>query len=268
MAVQDLPEIKKIISIGKANGEITYDEINEYLPEKIVNSERIDDVFTLLNQMGIEVVEEYESGSKTKTTPLAQVKKAGVRKKKAGTQKSVDDDPIRVYLKEIGKVSLISGDKEVFLARRIENGENLIEEAILSSTLVRANFLKLLPKVRSGKLKISEVVRASKSYYLTQAELERLKKKFLGNMAIVEREERNLYEAYAGMHRYTEGSKKWRDYKNRVDKTQKIIDSAITSMGISQKEILRISQKLSPWSFVLKIFKDTLWEYSLNIPEI
>lgn len=59
MAMEDLPEIQKIISIGKANGEITYDEINEYLPEKIVNSERIEDVFTLLNQLGIEVVEKY-----------------------------------------------------------------------------------------------------------------------------------------------------------------------------------------------------------------
>ena len=188
-----------------------------------------------------------------KTIPLGQPpKKASARKKKTGAQKSSDDDPIRVYLKEIGKVSLISGDKEVFLARRIENGENLIEEAILSSSLVRANFLKLLPKVRSGKLKISEVVRASKSYYLTQAELERLRKKFIGNMTIVEREEKNLYEAYAAMHRYTEGSKKQRIYKNKVDKTQKIIDSAIRSMGISQKEIVRISQKVKSMVFRIK----------------
>ena len=70
MAIQDLPEIKKIISIGKANGEITYDEINEYLPEKIINSERVNDVFTLLNQMGIEVVEEYESRSPCKNNSI------------------------------------------------------------------------------------------------------------------------------------------------------------------------------------------------------
>ena len=273
MAIQDLPEIKKIISIGKANGEITYDEINEYLPEKIVNSERIDDVFTLLNQMGIGVVEEYESRSNTKAAPITQpTKKTAVRKKKAGSQKGSDDDPIRVYLKEIGKVSLISGDKEVFLARRIENGENLIEEAILSSSLVRANFLKLLPKVRSGKLKVSEVVRASKAYYLTQAELERLRKKFVGNMAIVEREEKNLYEAYVAIHRYAEGSKKWKDYKNKIDKTQKIIDSAIRSMGISQKEILRISQKVKSMVFRIKDiqrhFMAIQLKYSKDIREI
>ena len=272
MAIQDLPEIKKIISIGKANGEITYDEINEYLPEKIVNSERIDDVFTLLNQMGIEIVEEYESGTKVKAVKLLQSKKAASRKKKVSTQKGSDDDPIRVYLKEIGKVSLISGDKEVFLARRIENGENLIEEAVLSSSLVRANFLKLLPKVRSGKLKISEVIRASKAYYLTQVELERLRRKFIGNMTIVEREEKKLYEEQVAIHKYTEGSKKWQNSKNKIDKIQRVIDSAIRSMGISQKEILRISQKVKSMVFRIKDiqrhFMAIRSEYSKEIRQI
>lgn len=54
-----LPEVQKIISIGKANREVSYDEINEILPDKILNSEKIDDVFTLLHEMGIEIVEEY-----------------------------------------------------------------------------------------------------------------------------------------------------------------------------------------------------------------
>jgi RNA polymerase primary sigma factor len=58
--LEQLPEIQKIIHIGKANGEITYDEINDILPEKLTNSDKIDDVFILLNQYGIEIVEEYE----------------------------------------------------------------------------------------------------------------------------------------------------------------------------------------------------------------
>ena len=60
MELEQLPEIQKIIHIGKANGEITYDEINDILPEKLTNSDKIDDVFILLNQYGIEIVEEYE----------------------------------------------------------------------------------------------------------------------------------------------------------------------------------------------------------------
>ena len=56
MTLDAVPEVKKLIELGKQNGEITYDEINEILPEKLLNSEKIDDVFILLNQLGIEVV--------------------------------------------------------------------------------------------------------------------------------------------------------------------------------------------------------------------
>ncbi|WP_001985714.1 RNA polymerase sigma factor region1.1 domain-containing protein, partial [Leptospira interrogans] len=57
--LQSMPEVQKIISLGKANGEVSYDDINEILPDKILNSEKIDDFFTLLHEMGIEIVEEY-----------------------------------------------------------------------------------------------------------------------------------------------------------------------------------------------------------------
>ncbi len=255
MAIQDLPEIKKVISIGKANGEITYDEINEYLPEKIVNSERIEDVFTLLNQMGIDVVEEYASNQQIDTPKpklSKEQKKAVSKKRREISKKSASDDPVRVYLKEIGKVSLISGDKEVFLARRIENGENIIEETILSSSLVRANFFKLLPKVRLGKLKVSEVVKASKTYYLTQNELEKLKTKYLGNMDVIEREEKIYYDSQNQMRKYVEGSKRWKESKQKADKAYKIIESSVRSMGVSQKEIQRISQKVKSMVFRIK----------------
>ncbi len=254
MAIQDLPEIQKIISIGKTNGEITYDEINEYLPEKIVNSEHIEDVFTLLNQMGIEVVEEYHSSDAMERAAESHKKTPQTKsslKKKTST-KSTGDDPIRVYLKEIGKVSLISGDKEVFLARRIENGENLIESTILQSSLVRANFFKLLPKIRSGKIKISEIIRSTKTYYLSNTELERLKKKFLANMTIIEKGEKSLYESIIMERKYAEGSKRWKDACQKKDKAKKLIEASVLSMGISQKEILRISHKIKSMVFRIK----------------
>ena len=244
MAIQDLPEIKKIITIGKQNGEITHDEINEYLPDKIVNSERIDDVFSLLNQMGINVIEEYEDISSSKVVKENKIKREPTPTKKDDSAKSANDDPIRVYLKEIGKVSLISGDKEVFLAKRIENGENIIEEVILSSSLVRTNFLKLLPKITLGKIKVSEIIRSNTSYYLTQVELDRLKKLFIKNMKIVEINENKYYELINLMNNHTVDSKKWLEYNLKAEKSVNLMDTIIRSMGISQKEIVRISQKI------------------------
>ena len=250
MAMEDLPEIQKIISIGKANGEITYDEINEYLPEKIVNSERIEDVFTLLNQLGIEVVEEYTKRVVEEPAPDAP-KKVRTRKKKESSSSTNSDDPIRLYLKEIGKVSLISGDKEVFLAKRIESGENIIEETILKSSLLRANFQKLRPKIRSRKIKISDVVRAN-SYYLNQTELEKLERNFHDQMEVITDQEKSLAEANNKLRKYVEGSRKWREYKVKADESEAVIEAAVRKTGVSQKEIQRISQKIKSMVFRIK----------------
>ncbi|HMW59768.1 MAG TPA: RNA polymerase sigma factor RpoD [Leptospiraceae bacterium] len=249
MSMEDLPEIQKIISIGKANGEITYDEINEYLPEKIVNSEWIEDVFTLLNQMGIEVVEEYSSRPQEEVVKKEPPAKA--RKKKDAPANS-SDDPIRLYLKEIGRVSLISGDKEVFLARRIENGENIIEETILESSLLRANFMKLLPKIRSRKIKITDVVRANKAYYMSTTELEKLEKIFFHEMETIVAEEKKLQEAQNRLKKYVEGSKKWREYRLKADESKALLLNAVRKVGVSQKEIQRISQKIKSMVFRIK----------------
>ncbi|MCB1174706.1 MAG: RNA polymerase sigma factor RpoD [Leptospiraceae bacterium] len=258
--MEDLPEIQKIVSIGKANGEITYDEINEYLPEKIVNSERIEDVFTMLNQMGIEVVEEYEHEESEETPPPVVAappprevrKKPEARKKKESVSNSISDDPIRLYLKEIGKVSLISGDKEVFLAKRIENGENIIEETILGSSLLRANFIKQMPKIRTRKIKIFEVVRVNKAYYLNQNEIEKLEKKFFENMEIIQAQEKLLQDAQLKLRKYVEGSKKWREYKEKEDAAKAILNTAVRKVGVSQKETQRISQKIKSMVFRIK----------------
>ncbi|MCX7998501.1 MAG: RNA polymerase sigma factor RpoD, partial [Leptospiraceae bacterium] len=162
--LQSLPEVQRIISIGKANGEISYDEINDILPDKILNSERIDDLFTLLHEIGIEVVEEY---TKKFDEPLSPKEEKPPRKKRDNLALgSSSEDPIRLYLKEIGKVSLISGETEVFLAKRIEKGEKIIEETILSSSILRATFQKLMPKIRSKKIKVYEIAHVDKLYAL------------------------------------------------------------------------------------------------------
>ncbi|MCB1319968.1 MAG: RNA polymerase sigma factor RpoD [Leptospiraceae bacterium] len=249
--MEDLPEIQKIISIGKANSEITYDEINEYLPEKIVNSERIEDVFTLLNQLGIEVVEEYSSKAPEEPAPKKETR-ATTRKKKDSGSSTISDDPIRLYLKEIGKVSLISGDKEVFLAKRIENGENIIEETILESSLLRANFFKLMPKIKSKKIKISDVVRVNKAYYLSHSELEKLEKNFYERMEVIGREEKVYQEAMTRLKKYVEGSKKWREFKLKSDESKAVMLEAVRGVGVSQKEIQRISQKIKSMVFRIK----------------
>lgn len=167
LVLENIVEVKKLIELGKANNEVTYDEINDIIPDKLLNSDKIDDIFILLNQMGIEVVEE----STRKLLPeMVNKKKATPARKSASSTDDTShvDDPIRLYLKEIGKVSLLSGEQEVDLAKRIEDGEILIEEAVITSTLLVNELIKNHPKVQQGRVKLTDILRVNRLYYFLQ----------------------------------------------------------------------------------------------------
>jgi RNA polymerase primary sigma factor len=270
--LQEMPEVQKIISLGKANGEVSYDEINEILPDKILNSEKIDDVFTLLNEMGINVVEDYtkeaveeaiqqpileevvepKAKSKAKVPKTKEKEEKPVKKKKESASAAGSEDPIRLYLKEIGKVSLISGETEVFLAKRIEKGEKIIEETILGSSILRQNFAKLIPKIKSKKIRVYELVKVDKLYALNQDEAEKLEKNFFQNMDIIQQDEKVYNEASSRIRKYSENSKKYRELKEKIDLSSNKIDEAVRNIGVSQKEIQKISQKIKSMVFRIK----------------
>jgi RNA polymerase primary sigma factor len=250
--LQSLPEVQKIIAIGKANSEVSYDEINDILPDKILNSEKIDDVFTLLHEMGIDVVEEYSKKFDEPAIPVNREEKPTKKKKEGVSISATSEDPIRLYLKEIGKVSLISGETEVFLAKRIEKGEKIIEETILSSSILRSTFAKLMAKVRSKKIKVWELVRVDKPYALNQSEAEKLEKLFFFNMEIIGSEEKLFNESINRIKKYSENSRKFKELKEKLDASAEKIDLAVREVGVSQREIQKISQKIKSMVFRIK----------------
>lgn len=250
--LQSLPEVQRLIAIGKANSEVSYDEINDILPDKILNSEKIDDVFTLLHEMGIDVVEEYSKKFEEPQILPGKDDKPQKKKKEGVSISATSEDPIRLYLKEIGKVSLISGETEVFLAKRIEKGEKIIEETILGSSILRANFAKLMPKIRSRKIKIYEIVRVEKSYAMSSTEVEKLEKLFFSNMDKIQSEEKTLIECQNKIKKYSENSRKFKEFKDRIVEAQGDIDDAVREVGVSQREIQKISQKIKSMVFRIK----------------
>ena len=250
--LQSLPEVQRIIAIGKANSEVSYDEINEILPDKILNSEKIDDVFTLLHELGIEVVEEYSKKSVEAPVIPPKEEKPTKKKKETSSISATSEDPIRLYLKEIGKVSLISGETEVFLAKRIEKGEKIIEETILSSSILRANFAKLMPKIKSKKITVYELVKVDKLYALNQNEADKLEKVFFSNMDIIQNEEKVYNESVNRIKKYSENSKKYKELREKIEITSSKIDNATRMIGVSQREIQKISQKIKSMVFRIK----------------
>ncbi len=240
--LDSIPEVKKLVEIGKTNGEITYDELNDILPDKVLNSDKIDDIFILLNQLGIDVVEEP-----TRRAEVLPVKKEKSHSRKAQSQASepaISDDPIRLYLKEIGKVSLLSGDEEVKLAKRIEEGEILIENAVLDSTVLLNELIKNHPKVKNGKIKLTDIMRINKLYYFSSFDMQDLEKRYEDNMNIIIAEDKKIMQYQNKLRKLSEDSKKAVELKEKVAESRKIIKDALVNLQVHENEINKTAQRI------------------------
>jgi len=271
LVLENIAEVKKLIELGKANNEVTYDEINEILPDKLLNSEKIDDIFILLNQMGIDVVEE----STRKVTPdVISKKKTTSKKNLAASPEDTShvDDPIRLYLKEIGKVSLLSGEQEVDLAKRIEEGEIIIEKAVINSSLLVNELIKNHPRVTSGKIKLTEILRINRLYYFSSVDLSDLEKKYNAKMKIVIDEDSKILKLQNKIKRYEEDSPEAQKIKEEIAKSKEKIRQAIEELEIGEEEISKISHKIQSMvkriDETYKFFKEIEEKYNKDLKEL
>ena len=132
--------IKKLISQAKTKGYVTYSELNESMPPGEMSSEQIEDVMTNLSEMGITVIETDEDQEETPDTVRKEVKETEESKElvtaSSGTE-NMDrtDDPVRMYLREMGSVELLSREGEIAIAKRIEAGRNTYIAGLCESPL-------------------------------------------------------------------------------------------------------------------------------------
>ena len=135
--------VKKMISQAKARGYITYDELNEVMPSDQVGSEQIEDVMAMLSEMGINVIEAEEAdedADSSNSTEVATTNSGSGSREVATTSASSEsldrtDDPVRMYLREMGSVELLSREGEIAIAKRIEAGRNTMIAGLCESPL-------------------------------------------------------------------------------------------------------------------------------------
>ena len=144
--------IRDLIKISSKKGFVTYDDINEILPDDVVSGEEIDSIMILLRGMGIDILDSDEAEKKAERLARKAKEKAETLKLEAL------DDPVRMYLKQMGQVPLLSRDEEIEIAKKIEKAEIQIRKCIFTFRNVPKETIAAAKKLIHGKERFDRVV--------------------------------------------------------------------------------------------------------------
>ncbi|MFT3914403.1 MAG: RNA polymerase sigma factor RpoD [Anaeromyxobacteraceae bacterium] len=160
--ITERSEVKALMERGREKGFLTYDEVNDALPSDI-GSDQIDDVMSMFGEHDIEVVDGADKKMKLPDKPPEPEAKAEAAEEREEEEEDPgygkSNDPVRMYLRKMGSVSLLTREGEVEIAKRIEEGEKEVLAAVLSSSIAIREILELGEKLRKGKLRIRDIVK-------------------------------------------------------------------------------------------------------------
>lgn len=161
-----LPEVKQLISLGKEKGFLTFDEINEVLPEEAATSDFLDEIMTLLSQLKIDVIDNKSKKGNIFPTNVVideDDDEDGLSSldgdyQEEGEDSLSTDDPVRLYLKEMGNIPLLNRDDEVNVAKEIKKGQRKVIKAILSFPSTAAKFMEFSEGVKNDTMRLKDII--------------------------------------------------------------------------------------------------------------
>jgi RNA polymerase primary sigma factor len=160
-------EVDALISLGKSKGFLTYDEVNDALPDDDVGADQMDRVLSRLDSEDIEVVSNRAEADAPPravagdSEPPPSTRKGGAKREMNDAAYGRSNDPVRMYLRKMGSVALLTREREVEIAKRIEEGENEVLSAILGSPIAVREIIAIGEQLRSHRLRVKEIIRDS-----------------------------------------------------------------------------------------------------------
>ena len=154
--------LKQLITRGKDQGYLTYAEINDHLPADITDSEQIEDIICMMNDMGISVYEEVPGREDLLLAENTSSEDESVEAEEViavvGDELGRTTDPVRMYMREMGRVELLSREGEIAIAKRIEEGVNQMLTTLAYQPQMIAEVLADFDRVQAGELRLSDVI--------------------------------------------------------------------------------------------------------------
>ncbi|MFN9712041.1 MAG: RNA polymerase sigma factor RpoD, partial [Alphaproteobacteria bacterium] len=153
--------VKKFIKAAKTRGYVTMDELNKVLPSEEVTSEQIEDTLAMLSEMGVNVVESEDDAEATEVTVREDTAVVETTKEAAYDR---TDDPVRMYLREMGSVELLSREGEIAIAKRIEAGRDTMIRGLCESALTFEAIMVWREELEGGRILLREVIDLEQTY--------------------------------------------------------------------------------------------------------
>ncbi len=230
-------EVRQLITMGKEKGYLLYEEVNEMLPADISSSDELDDIFSMFGSMGIEVVDseqkfrekaEGEEGVELDLTP--------------GTLDKTND-PVRMYLREMGTVPLLTREGEVEIAKRIERGKKVVMRSISRTPMAAQEVTRLGERLLAGQIAVKEVVVFNEEE-VTEEKLESKKKETL---KLINRVASRQHDYLAYRKHFVKLEKKSRGYTKarwRLGRLRVAVSQAIQAIEFSEQVKRRLLERV------------------------
>jgi RNA polymerase primary sigma factor len=162
-------QVRQLINMGKERGYLLYDEVNDILPAEVHSSEEIDDLLSTFERYGIDIYEDVAAAKAARAALEVAEPVEGEIKEEAAASEEVEldltpgllektNDPVRMYLREMGTVPLLTREGEVAIAKRIERGQLLVLKTITRSPIVVKELIAIAEDLRNGTRSIKEIV--------------------------------------------------------------------------------------------------------------
>ncbi len=242
----NVTEINQLISQGKEKGYLTYEEVNDVLPQDLVTPEQIDDLMHLFGENEIDIVDTRVKGEKLIAEKEGQKQAEGPDDgAPASKADSVSiDDPVRMYLREMGTISLLTRKGEVEIAKRIEAGQLEVISAVANCSVTVEEIIKLGELVKSGALRIFDITLVGEPEEKNEEFEKKETKKFLKKIKTLKLQEPKLQR----IQTKRAGAKISEKMKDKLDKDilaqQKVMDLVVSDINLSLNVMDGIIEKI------------------------
>jgi len=263
---EKLEEVKHLINVGKEKGYLTYDDLNNVLPPEIISSEQIDNIMMMFGEMEIEVIDTSQEERYARIIENEEVEKEPAftdiefEEEEEEAEEPLDltpgaigktDDPVRMYLREMGTVSLLSREGEVEIAKRIEEGQREIAKVIYNMPAALKELISLGEKLRAEKVGISEVVHTYEEEF---EELEEVDEAELRERAIAVLDEAlvlydGLIKQIVELKKANLSETRRLKIKNAMKKTKKDLAEKLEEANLHPRQVDHSVQKLRDLAF-------------------